>query len=443
MFGWHSLFNLVVLRMISFNCDFHWAVQQAASAAAASPTPQSPSPLSYTTHRASCLDCAQRGQSPCAAWRAQTAAALPDYNALTYFAYLFYPPLHFAGPTITFNHFVSNVRSPHQLPVSYLLQYAARLLLAAAVLELLLHYLYVFALAQPALLPRLSVVSVLSLVYWTLNGIWLKFLIIWRFMRWWALLDGLEPVENMLRCVDNNHSVQEFWRDWHRAFNRWLVRYLYVPMGGSLASAASSSSPAVLLLRRLLNVFVVFTWVAYWHDRTLQLLAWGWLISLVFVPELLASRLVRRTSLPSSPHYRHIKSAGGAVNILLMMIANLVGYSVGIGGTLEVLRRALQAGVTVWLAMFAAFFAAVQIQLEVRRREVWQRERMTAELGVMVADRGKNIGLIRLVCLRCRVGSCWLLLAVGRSGRDGNRHSRWASADPPWRTRDSRPRKSG
>jgi D-alanyl-lipoteichoic acid acyltransferase DltB (MBOAT superfamily) len=388
VFGWHSLFNLVVLRMISFNCDYHWAVQ-AAGSAAASLTPHS-TPISLTTHRASCLDCAHREQSPCAAWRAQTAARFSDYNALTYYAYLFYPPLHFAGPTMTFNHFVSNIRSPHQLPVPYLLQYAARLLLAGAVLELLLHYLYVFALAQPALLPRLNVVSVLALVYWTLNSIWLKFLIIWRFMRWWALLDGLEPVENMLRCVDNNHSVQEFWRDWHRAFNRWLIRYIYVPMGGNLAHSASS--PAVLLLRRVLNVFIVFTWVAYWHDRTLQLLAWGWLISLVFVPELLASHLVRRTSLPSSPHYRHIKSAGGAVNILLMMLCNLVGYSVGIGGTLEVLRRALQAGLTVWLLMFAAFFAAVQIQLEVRRREQWQRERLKAQLGVMGSDgRGKAL----------------------------------------------------
>ena len=32
---------------------------------------------------------------------------------------------------------------------------------------------------------------------------WLKFLIIWRFARLWALCDGIEVVENMQRCVCN------------------------------------------------------------------------------------------------------------------------------------------------------------------------------------------------------------------------------------------------
>lgn len=37
--------------------------------------------------------------------------------------------------------------------------------------------------------------------------------------------------------------------------------------------------------RRHFNVFVVFTFVALWHDMTLKLLTWGWLLALFFVPE--------------------------------------------------------------------------------------------------------------------------------------------------------------
>jgi D-alanyl-lipoteichoic acid acyltransferase DltB (MBOAT superfamily) len=45
------------------------------------------------------------------------------------------------------------------------------------------------------------------------------------------------------------------------------VRYIYVPLGGRGQGRA----------RQLANIFVVFTFVALWHDMTLQLLLWGWL----------------------------------------------------------------------------------------------------------------------------------------------------------------------
>ena len=47
-----------------------------------------------------------------------------------------------------------------------------------------------------------------------------------------AHLDGVEVVENLPRCVSNHYSLIGFWQLWHCSFNRWLVRYLYVPLGG-------------------------------------------------------------------------------------------------------------------------------------------------------------------------------------------------------------------
>jgi hypothetical protein len=40
------------------------------------------------------------------------------------------------------------------------------------------------------------------------NVVALQFLIIWRLFRGAALLDGLDPPENMLRCVCNNYDVE-------------------------------------------------------------------------------------------------------------------------------------------------------------------------------------------------------------------------------------------
>ena len=42
----------------------------------------------------------------------------------------------------------------------------------------------------------------------------------------------------------------------------------------------------------LLNTLLVFSFVALWHDLTFRLLAWGWLVSLFVVPELIASYLL-------------------------------------------------------------------------------------------------------------------------------------------------------
>lgn len=73
----------------------------------------------------------------------------------------------------------------------------------------------------------------IKLCYWILPVLWLKFLLIWRFFRFWSLLMGVDCIENMPDCYNNVNSLMMFWRKWHQSFNRWLLRYLYIPFGGS------------------------------------------------------------------------------------------------------------------------------------------------------------------------------------------------------------------
>ena len=101
-----------------------------------------------------------------------------------------------------------------------------------------------------------------------------QLLVPWRFFRLWALADGLDPPENMVRCMANNYSALGFWRAWHRSYNLWIIRYIYVPLGGTR--------------NRILTSVLVFTFVALWHDLSFKLLAWGWLVSLFIVPEVTA-----------------------------------------------------------------------------------------------------------------------------------------------------------
>lgn len=55
-------------------------------------------------------------------------------------------------------------------------------------------------------------------------------------------------------------------------------RYIYIPLGGRK--------------NVILCSILVFSFVALWHDLTFKLLAWGWLVSLFLVPEILATYLL-------------------------------------------------------------------------------------------------------------------------------------------------------
>ncbi len=52
---------------------------------------------------------------------------------------------------------------------------------------------------------------------------------------------------------------------------------MYVPLGGSKYMTY--------------NVWPIFSFVALWHDIKLQLLAWGWLISLFIIPEIVLTKV--------------------------------------------------------------------------------------------------------------------------------------------------------
>eukprot|EP00850_Spirogloea_muscicola_P023893 SM000402S15221 [mRNA] locus=s402:32308:34203:+ [translate_table: standard] len=190
-----------------------------------------------------------------------------------------------------------------------------------------------------------------------LNFMWLKFLLIWRFFRLCALATGIEAPENMLRCVNNNYDFEGFWRCWHASYNRWLVRYLYIPLGGSRW--------------KLLNVWLIFTFVALWHDLEWRLLSWAWLTCALVVPEILVKALVQRM-----PHWQEGKwfrvccAFGGAFSIAGLMSANLVGFVIGVRGIKIFLGKLLVAeNAGLVLAIAGSFYISAQLMLEVREGE--------------------------------------------------------------------------
>ncbi|WVR08917.1 hypothetical protein IAU60_005976 [Kwoniella sp. DSM 27419] len=325
---WHVGFNITMMRLVSFGLDYLW---RESSDSHESPTD----------------------------YRKRVTTPLPpgEYNLVNYIAYCLYPPLYIAGPIITFNDFMWQIRNPVTITRRAQISYAIRFLFCILTMESVLHTMYVVAIKDAKAWEGDSPAEMSMIGFWNLVVVWLKLLIPWRFFRLWALLDGLDPPENMVRCVANNYSTLGFWRSWHRSFNLWVVRYIYVPVGGAKNAVLATA--------------LVFTFVALWHDLSFKLLAWGWLVSLFILPELVARKVFPAAKYDREWWYRHVCAMGGVVNILLMMSANLVGFVLGLDGMRDLLRQ-LTSTVTGWVFMLFAsscLFIAVQVMFEYREEE--------------------------------------------------------------------------
>lgn len=348
---WQINFNITMLRLLSFSLDVHQAKLSSAGHMARTQRGGD----DYTDEDKIVSDARQRASIP---------LKKDDYSMLQYLLYALYPPLFIAGPIMTFNDFTRQLHRPLSIPPRHVASYAIRLAASILSMEFVLHFLYVNAIKDAKAWQGATPMELSMIGFWNLIVVWLKLLIPWRFFRLWALADGVEPPENMVRCMANNYSTLGFWRSWHRSYNLWLIRYIYIPIGGSKNAVAAT--------------FLVFSFVALWHDVSLTLLQWGWLVSLFILPEILARKLVsgwqkeQPTAAARNPWWlRHLSACGGVFNILLMMTANLVGFAIGTDGILYMWNQLLGGwnGLGFMVAACATLFVGVQVMSEYRQEE--------------------------------------------------------------------------
>ncbi|KAJ3302254.1 glycerol transporter, partial [Blyttiomyces sp. JEL0837] len=346
---WESLrFN--VLRMISFNMDYRWRCLNGQHSQEMKERNEN--------HRLNCPTCLA-GQS-CPKARVETSLRHDDYNYVNFLAHILYVPLYLAGPVITFNDFINQMRRrSNDLTLKKWIIGVIRWIGCFLLLEIIMHYCYIVAINKARAWKTFSALEIGVIGYLNLKHIWLKLLIMWRFFGLWAFADGVETVENMHRCMSNNYSASGFWRSWHRSYNRWIIRYIYIPLGGSKAY--------------LFNTVVVFTFVAVWHDLDLNLLAWGWLVALFMIPEMLALKLFPEKSWGRWPYYRHLCGVGAVGNILLMISVNTVGFAGGLDGVKDMIPAIFsQKGAIFLIGTFMYLFSLSQIMFEIRAEEARQ-----------------------------------------------------------------------
>lgn len=62
-----------------------------------------------------------------------------------------------------------------------------------------------------------------------------------------------------------SQNISEFWRRWHISLGRWMLDYLYIPLGGNRVSVG----------RLYFNLWLVFIISGFWHGAAWNFVAWG------------------------------------------------------------------------------------------------------------------------------------------------------------------------
>ncbi|ANZ73919.1 BA75_01479T0 [Komagataella pastoris] len=349
---WDVFYNFTVLRMLSFNLDYLNAKGELAAFKPKKDDNDSGTEIHNVLEKQNPSTTSILSDKE----RMNNSLPLNQYNLFNYISYVTYTPLYIAGPVITFNDYFYQSFNP--LPTINFKKtaiYGLRLLFCILVMEFLLHFMYVVAVSKTKAWQGNTPFQISMIGLFNLNIVWLKLLIPWRMFRFWSLIDGIDPPENMIRCMDNNYSAMAFWRAWHRSFNRWTIKYIYVPLGGSRY--------------RILTSLAVFSFVAIWHDIELKLLMWGWIVVLFLLPEITLTNMFK----PYSERwwFRHVCAVGAIINIWMMMFANLYGFVLGGDGMKLLITEIFTSsdGLKFLVSSCVCLFVAAQVMFELREAE--------------------------------------------------------------------------
>lgn len=428
---WGIQYNMSVLRMIAFNNDYWEALADGPARRERAWSKHDRCCVECAVIRDGSRHISPTGGQAeslrCYKCRTECPRPLEEYNLLSYLAFMFYPPLFIAGPMSSFNAYVSHMHYPTRAVTGVaVMRYGLRFLANAVAHAAMMHYCWITALlysrppnpdgaaqaviaaahnlnntaAGPIaegdvgvvaaaftavlssttatttmtttgapeqqsalLLLTYSQRSVLFLI--ALAFLWSKFNVFWKFFRFIALLDGYDVPEDMKRCFANTVNIQGFWRDWHASFNLWIVRYMYIPMGGRQRVA--------------LSIFPIFFFIAIWHDIELRLLVWALFMSVFMVPEVVittffaskntcVAKVKRRALL-----YRSMRIGATVFNMLLLILVNLIGFSIGMSGTQEGFSR-IFSSITGTFAVATVFFfsCGAIVAIQTRDQEAYE-----------------------------------------------------------------------
>ena len=279
-----------------------------------------------------------------------------SFDIINFTNYIFYLPLLFNGPLINYNNFMFQLGiwkdSQHNdLKKMNKVLYLLKLLLLLIIMEVYNHFLFpifLFRNGYNTCEPNKGI----SLFYYCficlniLTFLWLKFSIIWKFGRLLAWYDGIYVEENMNRIIYNIYSLEEFFRGMNRSFNRWVVRYLYIPLCGKN--------------KKYVNIWAIFAFAYFIFnfengDYLIYSIACCVLLDIeIFAKYTFVNKYGEDFN--EKIYLRYLKYFVASIYLLILFIVSLIGYHFSFQGMKVIMDNIVANGGHFYLLIFSIFF---------------------------------------------------------------------------------------
>ncbi|KAF7665584.1 hypothetical protein LDENG_00138730 [Lucifuga dentata] len=283
------------------------------------------------------------------------------------FSYAFYHPFFYNGPIVTYKDYIQQMRRPaedgdrDEATFSYFVLRAGRILLWWLIAEYMIHVMYMHSIqTNETYLEILPPWALGGLALALVQFFYVKYLVLFGLPSMLATLDKLVPPK-LPRCVSIMYSFTGMWRHFDEGLYRWLIRYIYVPLGGSHHG----------LFYKILSTGLAFGFVCLWHGghdylQYWALMNWAGVLVENGLKTLFALPFIHSTveQIFSVPMKRRCIALFSAFSTAMLILSNLVFLGGIHVGRIFWKRVFVQGWSTLAPPMLAFLYCFAQIGLE-------------------------------------------------------------------------------
>ncbi|XP_060068989.1 protein-cysteine N-palmitoyltransferase HHAT-like isoform X2 [Ylistrum balloti] len=292
------------------------------------------------------------------------------YGPVDMVFYVFYFPLFFTGPIMSYGVFSSQIcqqrKSWTWTRVTSLCTDFFRLLFWAFINELCLHYFYFNALQHNStIMQEINLWTMAGIGYCSGQFFMTKYTVMFGLPSIVAKTDDLEPPKGP-KCISYIYLYTDMWKYFDRGMYDFMKRYIYVPLGGSRGG----------MVRQFAGSILCFTFVYYWHGSEYYAFLWTVFNFIGVTIEALGGKFIR-LSMVKDIQTRYL-TPGGVRRVQALAIVPLYVMSAFtafcfFGGSLVgytfYQRFIYNGGPENWATVFGILYCCIQVGMEVKRQE--------------------------------------------------------------------------
>ncbi|XP_052058202.1 protein-cysteine N-palmitoyltransferase HHAT-like [Mytilus californianus] len=297
------------------------------------------------------------------------------FSLVDAFVYIFYFPLFFCGPIITYEGFSKQMNESAQKPlqenqmisIAFL---ALRMIFWAVFNEFILHFFYFNALQH-----NLSVIEDMDL--WTLSGIgycqgqffMIKYTVMFGIPSVVARTCGIEPPAGP-KCIGHIYTYSDMWKYFDRGMYSFIKRYIYLPLGGSQGN----------IIQKLLCSLGCFIFVYIWHGIEYFIFLWTLFNFIGISLEVLGYWIDKQTpvckfknSMPGI--YRRIQGLAVVPLFVMSTFTAFCFFGGSVIGYMYYQKFIVKGWLKSWSIVIVVVYCCVQSSMEIHERQKMKKKR--------------------------------------------------------------------